>query len=108
MGKYFCQIYKKKSNYGIFATILSLYILNLCSVKASINKDFIISFGKNLRKIRESKSMSMQTLADIINVEYSQISRIERGLINTSIGITYELAKALEIDIKELFDFPIK
>lgn len=52
--------------------------------------------------------MSMQTLADSINVEYSQISRIERGLINTSIGITYELAKALEIDIKELFDFPIK
>lgn len=77
-------------------------------MKASINKDFIILFGKNLRKIRESKEISMQALADTINVEYSQISRIERGLINTSIGIAYELAKALEIDIKELFDFPIK
>lgn len=51
--------------------------------------------------------MSMQTLADIINVEYSQISRIERGLINTSIGTVYEIAKALEVDIKELFNFKI-
>jgi transcriptional regulator with XRE-family HTH domain len=74
-------------------------------VKKSINKDFIIRFGINLRKIRESKNMTMQTLAYTINVEYSQISRIERGLINTSIGVVYEIAQALEIDVKELFDF---
>jgi len=61
-----------------------------------------------LRKIRESKKMSMQTLAYTINVEYSQISRIERGQINTSIGVAYEIAQALEIPIKELFDFEIK
>ncbi|SIQ62499.1 Helix-turn-helix [Chryseobacterium sp. RU37D] len=84
-----------------------LYNLNLCLVRTSIDKEFIISFGKNLRKLRESKDMSMQTLADITNIEYSQISRIERGLINTSIGITYEISKALEIDIKELFNFTI-
>ena len=76
-------------------------------VKTSIDQEFIISFGKNLRKIRESKKMSMQTLADITNIEYSQISRIERGLINTSVGIIYEISKALEIDIKELFNFKI-
>jgi len=77
-------------------------------VKTNIDQEFIISFGKNLRKVRESKNMSMQTLADIINIEYSQISRIERGLINTSIGIIYEISKALEIDIKELFNFTIE
>lgn len=77
-------------------------------MKTNIDQEFIISFGKNLRKVRESKNMSMQTLADIINIEYSQISRIERGLINTSIGIIYEISKALEIDIKELFNFTIE
>lgn len=80
-------------------------ILNLCLVKASIDKEFIILFGQNLRKIRESKKISMQNLADAINVEYSQISRIERGLINTSIGVAFAISQALEIDIKELFDF---
>lgn len=79
-------------------------IFNLCLVKASIDKEFIILFGQNLRKIRESKKISMQNLADAINVEYSQISRIERGLINTSIGVAFAISKALEIDIKELFD----
>lgn len=49
----------------------------------------------------------MQNFADAINVEYSQISRIERGLINTSIGVAFEIFQALEIDIKELFDFKI-
>ena len=77
-------------------------------MKTNIDQEFIISFGKNLRKVRESKNMSMQTLADIINIEYSPISRIERGLINTSIGIIYEISKALEIDIKELFNFTIE
>jgi len=74
-------------------------------VKKSINKEFIIQFGVNLRKIRESKNISMHTLAYTTNIEYSQISRIERGIINTSIGVAYEIAQALEIDIKELFDF---
>lgn len=96
---------KEKFNCGKNAIMIFLYNLNLCIVRASIDKDFIILFGKNLRNIRESKGISMQTLADIINVEYSQISRIERGLINTSIGIANEIAKALEIDIKELFNF---
>ncbi|WP_185146962.1 helix-turn-helix domain-containing protein [Chryseobacterium echinoideorum] len=77
-------------------------------MKASIDKEFIRLFGQNLRKIRESKKMSMQSLADSINVEYSQISRIERGVINTSIGVAYAISQALEIEITELFSFEIK
>lgn len=47
----------------------------------------------------------MQNLADNINIEYSQVSRIERGKINTSINTANEIAKYLEIEVKELFDF---
>ncbi|KMQ70004.1 hypothetical protein ACM39_00380 [Chryseobacterium sp. FH2] len=77
-------------------------------MKASIDKDFIILFGQNLRRIRESKKISMQSLADAINVEYSQISRIERGIINTSIGIVHAISQALEVEVKELFDFAVE
>jgi len=38
-------------------------------------------------------------------VEISQISRIERGVINTSIGNINAIAKILKIDPKDLFDF---
>lgn len=82
-------------------------ITNFVTVRKAVNEIFIIEFGKNLRKIRLSKNVSMQTLAYTINVEYSQISRIELGKINTSISIVFEIANALEVPLKNLFDFEL-
>lgn len=47
----------------------------------------------------------MEKLTELSYFEYSQISRIELDQINTSIDTTFNLAKASDIDIKELFDF---
>ena len=47
----------------------------------------------------------MQNLAYTINVEYSQISRIELGKINTSISTVFEIAKALDVPIHKFFMF---
>ena len=69
------------------------------------DKAFVISFGANVRRIRMSKNMSMEDLAFASDMEYSQISRIERGLINTKISTANKIAKSLKIPIKELFDF---
>tara|TARA_R110002020_G_scaffold391234_3_gene601666 strand:+ start:996 stop:1226 length:231 start_codon:yes stop_codon:yes gene_type:complete len=66
---------------------------------------FLIRFGKNLRKIREDKGMSMRALADYSNVEYSQISRIEKGQINTTISTVKALSKALQTSCYKLFEF---
>ena len=74
-------------------------------MRKDIDKNFIIQFGKNLRKIRLTKGISMQNLAYTINVEYSQISRIENGKINTTIGTVNEIAKALEKPLEEFFIF---
>lgn len=81
---------------------------NFVVVRKQVNKAFVIAFGNNLRKIRLSKNVSMQNLAYAINVEYSQISRIELGKINTSISIVYDIAVALEVPLSSLFDFEIK
>lgn len=81
---------------------------NFVAVRKAVNDIFIKEFGKNLRKIRLSKKVSMQTLAYTINVEYSQISRIELGKINTSINTVYEIAAALEVPLKLFFDFEIE
>ena len=69
------------------------------------NKDFLIAFGQNLKKIRLEKGFTQEKLAFSIGVEISQISRIERGILNTSISTVEALSKALEIPIKDLFDF---
>ncbi len=47
--------------------------------------------------------MSMQELANLADIEYSQISRIERGLINTSLSNVFAIAKVLDVSAKELF-----
>ena len=69
------------------------------------DKEFINTFGKNLRKIRKEKGLTQQDLANDIDVEISQISRIERGIINTSIATANTLARALKIEVSELFKF---
>ncbi len=60
-------------------------------------------FGKRVRDLRKQKGFTMQQLADLCDIEYSQISRIERGLINTSLSNVFIIAEVLEVDPKELF-----
>ena len=47
----------------------------------------------------------METLAYEADMEYSQISRIEKGQINTSISTVNVIAKALDVEVYELFKF---
>lgn len=61
-------------------------------------------FGKNLRKVRESKGFTQEQLANELGLEISQISRIERGVINTSIYTLYQISTFFDIDVNELFD----
>lgn len=61
------------------------------------------TFGKRVRTLRQSKGHTMRQFADLCDIEYSQISRIERGLINTSLSNVFIIAEVLEVDTKELF-----
>lgn len=66
-------------------------------------RKILIAFGKNLRKVRKAQGFTQAQLANDIGVEISQISRIERGIINTSVGNVNAIAKALKVDLKDLF-----
>ncbi|MBN8682046.1 MAG: helix-turn-helix transcriptional regulator [Chitinophagales bacterium] len=65
------------------------------------------AFGKHLRSLRLAKGLSQEQLAWKADIELSQISRIERGIINTSLSQLLVIAAALEIPLKELCDFEI-
>ena len=69
------------------------------------NDKFIKAFGKNLAQLRKSKKISQEELAYSTELELSQIGRIERGTINTSISNICLLAEALNIRPQDLFDF---
>lgn len=65
----------------------------------------IEAFGKHLRKVRKRQGFTQEELAYASDMELSQVSRIERGVINTSISHVFKLAEALGVPTKELFDF---
>ena len=49
----------------------------------------------------------MRKLALEAEMEYSQLSKIERGVINTTVSSLYALATAMNIPVKEFFDFKV-
>jgi transcriptional regulator with XRE-family HTH domain len=74
-------------------------------VKYLRNNDGIIKFGNRVKEIRISKNISQENLAYAAGIEYWQISRIERGIINTSLSHILAIAKALDVEPAELFAF---
>ena len=69
------------------------------------DKEYLILFGKHLKKMREDKGMSQEELANIAEVSLPQITRIERGVINPTICTIKSLAKGLEVSTALLFAF---
>lgn len=49
----------------------------------------------------------MRKLALEADMEYSQLSKIERGVINTTVSTLYALANAMNTPVKEFFDFKV-
>ena len=67
--------------------------------------EFLKTFGKRLKQLREEKGISQAQLAFEAEIQISQISRIERGLINTTIANAKLLSKILDVPLTALFDF---
>ena len=70
-----------------------------------LNKDIEKKFGAKLAYIRKSKRLSQMKLAEIVNMNFNYIGQIERGEANVTIQTMIILANALDIEMKELFDF---
>ncbi|MDG4652790.1 helix-turn-helix domain-containing protein [Chryseobacterium arthrosphaerae] len=68
---------------------------------------FLKSFGKRIEALRTEKKLSLRQLSQNCDIDYSDISKIEKGLRNIQMSTVLELAKGLDITIKELFDFDI-
>jgi len=60
--------------------------------------------GCNIRKIRTSKEITIKNLAFEAEIEYTQLSRVERGKINTTVYQIYIIAIALNVEYASLFE----
>lgn len=72
------------------------------------NQKFLDAFGNRIKELRMQKGLSMRAMADILNVDIHQFSRIEGAEIATSIMMAYRLAEVLEVTMSVLFDFEVE
>ncbi|WP_439506754.1 helix-turn-helix domain-containing protein [Sediminibacterium sp.] len=66
-------------------------------------EEFCARVGYQIRKLRLEKQLSIEKLALEAGMEYTQVSRIELGRINTSIYQIYKISKSLDVTIPEIF-----
>ncbi len=69
-----------------------------------MKKAILVKFGKKIREVRAERGLSQEALADIANVHRTYIGMVERAEKNITLVNIQKLAKALKIEIRELFD----
>ena len=65
-------------------------------------KEVCMRVGTNVREHRLKKGLTIEQLASEANMEYTQLSRIELGQINTSLFQIYKIANALSVKMPDL------
>lgn len=58
--------------------------------------------GSRIREYRNERNFTIEHLAEVADMEYTQLSRIERGKINTGIFHIYKIAGSLGVSMQEL------
>ena len=60
--------------------------------------------GLKIRSIREGKNLSIMDLADMLDIEYNNLIRIEKGRTNPTIITLYKICQALSVKLPEIVD----
>ncbi len=67
-------------------------------------KEVLIRFGDKVREIRKEKGLSQEELSFKADLHRTYIGMIERAEKNITLVNIEKIAKALELDIKDLFN----
>ena len=66
-------------------------------------EDICARVGFNIRRSREEKDISQEQLAGIAELHRAYVGQIERGEKNIGLRNLEKIAKALKVNIKDLF-----
>ena len=67
------------------------------------NKEILIRFGDRVRRLRKERNLSQEELSFRANLHRTYIGMIERAEKNITLVNIEKIAKALNVELKELF-----
>tara|TARA_R110000868_G_scaffold196396_1_gene442280 strand:+ start:556 stop:855 length:300 start_codon:yes stop_codon:yes gene_type:complete len=88
----------------------------LCGVKnKGSQKERILVFDQEgvqklavrIKALREELGLSQEDVAHGGAISVSQVSRIERGLLNPTVSTIFYIARAMKVPVAELFQFEL-
>ncbi|CAD0002325.1 helix-turn-helix domain-containing protein [Flavobacterium chungangense] len=68
------------------------------------NREILAKFGRRVREIRKERNLSQEELSFKADLHRTYIGMIERAEKNITLINIDKIAKALNVDLKELFD----
>ena len=64
-----------------------------------------IQIGKRIKELREARNMKQVELAELIDMEATNLSKLEKGIHLPKDDNLKKITSALNIDLQDLFDF---
>jgi transcriptional regulator with XRE-family HTH domain len=62
-------------------------------------------FGKRLRALRRKRDLTQEKFAELAEISVDFLSLVERGINGPSFDTLDRMAKALRLQVRDLFDF---
>lgn len=59
----------------------------------------VIPIGEQIAQLRSKRGLSVRQLADLCGMDYSNLSKIERGTYNASIAVINKILTALDAQL---------
>ena len=83
--------------------LLSFKLFSMWKKEFKFDKVLSRKFGQKISELRYNLDISQEELAFRANISPSYMSAIERGITDTTISTAKRLAKALQVELFELF-----
>ncbi len=68
-------------------------------------ENLLVLFGLKIKELRKERGLSQEKLAELANLHRTYIGMIERGEKNITLLNVAKIAKALDMEICNLFNF---
>ena len=82
---------------------ISTFVISKSSKEKKKKEPILKAFGQRVQELRKERNLSQEQLADLAGVHRTYIGMIERAEKNITLCNIERIAKALKLDIKDLF-----